>query len=121
MLTTNICEKYPSSIRCRDSNPRPLDHESPPITTRPGLPSVALTRKLPRVRLKRSIYNCRAFIRLYIVSFQLPTVIRIDVVTYLQLEVIYKPESHSKMIYFLHLHLPNWKPGPNAINYFCVI
>ena len=28
----------PSSIWCRDSNPRALDHESPPITTRPGLP-----------------------------------------------------------------------------------
>ena len=30
--------KCPSSIRCRDSNPRPFKHESPPITTRPGLP-----------------------------------------------------------------------------------
>ena len=28
----------PSSIRRRDSNPRPLDREPPPITTRPGLP-----------------------------------------------------------------------------------
>ena len=26
------------SIRCRDSNPRPFEHESSPITTRPGLP-----------------------------------------------------------------------------------
>ena len=26
------------SIQCWDSNPRPLEHESPPITTRPGLP-----------------------------------------------------------------------------------
>ena len=38
IFTTNICEKSPSSIRCRDSNPRPLEHESLPITTRPGLP-----------------------------------------------------------------------------------
>ena len=38
IFTTNICEKYPSSIRCRDSNPRPLERESLPITTRPGLP-----------------------------------------------------------------------------------
>ena len=30
--------KCPSSIRCRDSNSQPLEHESPPITTRPGLP-----------------------------------------------------------------------------------
>ena len=28
----------PSSIRRWDSNPRPLERESPPITTRPGLP-----------------------------------------------------------------------------------
>ena len=28
----------PSRIWCRDSNPWPLEHESPPITTRPGLP-----------------------------------------------------------------------------------
>ena len=31
-------KKYPSSIWCRDSNSRPLEHEPPPITTRPGLP-----------------------------------------------------------------------------------
>ena len=30
--------KYPSSIQCGDLNPRPLEHESPPITNRPGLP-----------------------------------------------------------------------------------
>ena len=35
---TNICEKCPSSMRCWDSNARPLECESPPITTRPGLP-----------------------------------------------------------------------------------
>ena len=31
-------KQCPSSIRCRDSNPRPSEHESPSITTRPGLP-----------------------------------------------------------------------------------
>ena len=31
-------KKCPSSIRHRDSNPRPSGRESPPITTRPGLP-----------------------------------------------------------------------------------
>ena len=31
-------EKCPSSIRCRDSNSQPSDYESPPLTTRPGLP-----------------------------------------------------------------------------------
>ena len=34
----NICEKCPSSIRCQDSNQRPSERESLPITTRPGLP-----------------------------------------------------------------------------------
>ena len=31
-------KKCPSSIWCRDLNPQPLEHESPPITTRPGFP-----------------------------------------------------------------------------------
>ena len=31
-------KKCPSSIRCQDSNPRPSERESLPITTRPGLP-----------------------------------------------------------------------------------
>ena len=38
IFTTNKREKCPSSIWCLDSNPRPLEHESPAITTRPGLP-----------------------------------------------------------------------------------
>ena len=37
-FTTNKCEKCTSSIRSWDSNPRPSEHKSPPITTRPGLP-----------------------------------------------------------------------------------
>ena len=39
--------KCPYSIRCRDSNSRPLKHESPPITTRPRLPpgNKSLTRR----------------------------------------------------------------------------
>ena len=37
-FTTNrYVKKCPSSIQCRDSNSQPLEHESPPITTRPGL------------------------------------------------------------------------------------
>ena len=37
IFTTNKCEKLscPSSIQCRDSNSWPLEHESPPINTRP--------------------------------------------------------------------------------------
>ena len=31
-------KKCPSSIQYQDSNPQPLEHESPPVTTRPGLP-----------------------------------------------------------------------------------
>ena len=36
--TTNKCEKCQSSIRRWDSNPRPFEHKSSPITTIPGLP-----------------------------------------------------------------------------------
>ena len=46
IITTNKCEKCPSSIQCWDSNPRLLEHESP-ITTRPGL---YLDENLPRVK-----------------------------------------------------------------------
>ena len=38
IFPTNICEKCPSCRRYQDLNPRPSEHESPPITTRPGLP-----------------------------------------------------------------------------------
>ena len=38
----------PSSIWCQESNSRPLEHESPPITARPGLPPqwLLLTKEL---------------------------------------------------------------------------
>ena len=38
IFTTNKCEKCPSSIRSRDLNSQLLEHESTPITIRPGLP-----------------------------------------------------------------------------------
>ena len=31
-------KKCPSSIRCWDLNPQPIEHKSSPITPRPGLP-----------------------------------------------------------------------------------
>ena len=37
IFTTNKCEKYSSSIQGWDLTSRPLEHESPPISTRPGL------------------------------------------------------------------------------------
>ena len=37
IFTANMYEKCPSNIRCWDWNPQPSEHESPPITTRPGL------------------------------------------------------------------------------------
>ena len=38
--TNRYVKKYPSSIHCWDSNAQPLEHESTPITTRPGLPPI---------------------------------------------------------------------------------
>ena len=35
-------KKCPSSKWCGDLNPQPLEHESPPVTTRPGLPPFKL-------------------------------------------------------------------------------
>ena len=37
IFKTNSCKNYPSSIRCRDSNSRPLEHQSPPIPRAPTL------------------------------------------------------------------------------------
>ena len=37
-LQQSYVKNCPSSIQCWDLNPRPSKHESPPITTRPGLP-----------------------------------------------------------------------------------
>ena len=42
-FATIMCVKRPSSIRCWESNPRSSEHESPPITTRPGLPPYLIT------------------------------------------------------------------------------
>ena len=41
-FTTNVSEKCQSNTQCSHSNPRPSGHESPPVTTRPGLPPVTL-------------------------------------------------------------------------------
>ena len=42
-FTTNrYVKKCPSSIWCWDSNSRPLEHESPSITNRPGLPPMSM-------------------------------------------------------------------------------
>ena len=49
-------KKCPSSIRCRDSNPQPLECESLPITTRPGLPPM-LQSLLQGVRMLQQTNN----------------------------------------------------------------
>ena len=76
IITNNQWYRYPSSIRRRDSNPRPLEHESSSITTIPGLPpsirffilpkSARLTFKFlftyciqPSFLLKRNVFYLR--------------------------------------------------------------
>ena len=44
----------PSSIWRQDSNSQPLEHESPPITTRPGLPPKSCGKRLPFILLLSS-------------------------------------------------------------------
>ena len=57
-FTTNTyVKKCPSSIRCWDSNSWPLEHESPPITTRPGLLPLVLGVKFHK-RCSRCSLSC---------------------------------------------------------------
>ena len=59
-ILQQICmwKDFPSSIQCRDSNSRPLEHESPPITTRPVLPPMC--NLLPITKAKKSFsYLCQ--------------------------------------------------------------
>ena len=60
IFTTNKCEKSPSSIQCWNSNPWPSEHESPPVTTRPGLPptgSITLFANLTQM-LRKMQFKC---------------------------------------------------------------
>ena len=54
---TNQCEKMsiPSSIWCKDSNTRPFNRESSPITTRRGLPPLIKILLLPLKRWKERV------------------------------------------------------------------
>ena len=56
ILTTNKCEKCPSSIW--DSNLQPSDYESPPLSTRPGLPFSCLRfphpEKAEKIEIKQN-------------------------------------------------------------------
>ena len=46
-------KQFPSSIRCRDLNPRPSKRGSPPITTRPGLPCQEGTKNHQSILLQQ--------------------------------------------------------------------
>ena len=78
----------PSSIWHRNSNPEPLEHESSPITTRPGLPPiisyVALTLETGR-------YNSRQTKSLY--SGQNEQPISLEVYGYTKLIFVYEIRS----------------------------
>ena len=52
-------KKCPSSIRHRESNPRPSERESPPITTRPGLHSLELNRATAYLAIDASLVSVK--------------------------------------------------------------
>ena len=56
-------KKCPSSKQCWDSNPRPLEHTSPPLNTRPGLPHKWwLFQTIPKGRFMLStVKNTQAY------------------------------------------------------------
>ena len=58
IFTTNICEKCPSSIQCRDLNPRPLECEPLPITTRPGSQIRHFKQLIDKFKFKFKVYLC---------------------------------------------------------------
>ena len=62
-FTTNRYGKkvHPVYLRCWDSNSRPWEHESPPITTRPGLPPNRRAFFVSKVKLLN-------FLSLYVVN-----------------------------------------------------
>ena len=60
-FTTNKCETCPSSIWCWDSKPRPSEHESPPITTRPGLPPKVVKLFVMLIAIKLTLRSDRMF------------------------------------------------------------
>ena len=69
-----ICvKKYPSSIWCQDLNPWPLERESLPITTRPGLPPYLpftfFLSFLPSLSLSLFILFCLSDILAFHISF----------------------------------------------------
>ena len=55
-------KQCPFSIQCRDSNPWPLERESLPITTRPGLP--------PIIRNVCSLKSCGFYLRINFTGHQ---------------------------------------------------
>ena len=59
IFATNECEKMscPSSICRRHLNPRPLEHESSPTTTRPELPPIRLFL-ICKIDLQESWSSC---------------------------------------------------------------
>ena len=53
----NICTKYQSSLRCWDLNPWPSEHESPPISTRPELPSICFSIHITEIFSSSTLYK----------------------------------------------------------------
>ena len=103
IFTTNKCEKCPSSIQCQDLNSRPLEHDSPPITTRPGLPPALLfiCRKRPFYQFSYSqCQNCFGF-----------ALLRLDKKLFLWEKVIfsYCVSVHSVQVFNIKMDCLKWK------------
>ena len=75
-------KKCPSSIQCRDLNSRPLEHESPPITT--GLYLRVHLFMTSLTGLKLGIFlqvHQRAILQLYLMTMPIPTAIVLPYLT----------------------------------------
>ena len=58
IFTATISEKCLSSIRCRYTNPQPLEHESPPITTIEISMSSSLSLDRPSIEFNANTSLC---------------------------------------------------------------
>ena len=89
---TNKCEKGPSSIWCQDSNSQPLEYESHPITTRPGLLPNPLFLRWPKCTIW-PYHNCLLIRRILTSTFS-----RLEFVTFFKIFDSQKSETKQDFV-----------------------
>ena len=97
IFTSKICEKCPFSIRCRDLNPCPLEHESPSITTRKDLfhRGVILYSGIGKVLQFPCIKSCDLFKRIRVRYFLIEKLSTLKCIYY------FRWQYHKSILHYL--------------------